>query len=216
MLILFCFGLALLPAFAQPAPRLQPRGQAGQFDYYVLSLSWSPQYCSTPAGERDPLQCGGSRRFGFVAHGLWPQYERGWPQFCPSSFPPPTPREIDAMLDIMPSRRLIQHEWSKHGVCSGLSPAAYLAQVRRAFLAITTPPEFQGPRQQVLVTPARLKQRFVDLNRLAGVSSLAAVCSGRFLAEVRLCLDRELRSRPCGASVRDSCPAPEIILQPLR
>lgn len=214
MRLLFCFGIIALAAFAQPR-RNQPRGEPGLFDYYVLSLSWSPQYCSTPAGERDNLQCGSGRRFGFIAHGLWPQFERGWPQFCTVDSQP-SPSEVTNMLDIMPSPRLVRHEWSKHGTCSGLNATQYLALLRQAYRAIKTPPEFSGPQQQVQVKPAQLKKRFLEVNSLAGDSSLAVLCTGRFLAEVRVCLDKKLKSRPCGADVRDQCRTPEMILQPVR
>jgi len=214
MRLLFCFGIIALAAFSQPR-RNQPRGEAGKFDYYVLSLSWSPQYCSTPAGERDNLQCGGDRRFGFVAHGLWPQFERGWPQFCATGTEP-TQAEVKSILDIMPSARLVRHEWSKHGTCSGLNATQYLALVRKAYQVVRTPPEFSGPRQQVQVRPAQLKKRFIETNNLAGDGSVAVLCTGRFLSEVRVCFDKNLKSRACGADVRDQCRVPEMIMQPVR
>lgn len=214
MRFLFCFGIIALAAFAQPR-RDQKRGEPGKFDYYVLSLSWSPQYCSTPAGARDTLQCGGGRRFAFVAHGLWPQFERGWPQFCAAG-PEPSPAEVKTILDIMPSARLVRHEWSKHGSCSGLDAARYLALVRKAFQSVKTPAEFSGPGQQVRLKPAQLKKRFVETNNLAGDTSLAVLCAGRFLSEVRVCFDRNLQSRACGAHVRDQCRVPELIMPPVR
>src|SRR5262249_40589503 len=58
----------------------------GQFDYYVLSLSWSPSFCETATGNARRQQCG-TRPFSFVVHGLWPQYERGFPESCLA--PPP-------------------------------------------------------------------------------------------------------------------------------
>ena len=59
------------------------QNQPGQFDFYVLSLSWSPSFCEA-AGERGtpPQQQCGARPYSFVVHGLWPQYERGFPEFC--------------------------------------------------------------------------------------------------------------------------------------
>src|SRR5664279_1823751 len=55
----------------------------GRFDYYLMALSWSPSFCETHADETE--QCG-SKGFGFVLHGLWPQNRDGsWPQHCPSS-----------------------------------------------------------------------------------------------------------------------------------
>src|SRR5215475_3676492 len=103
------------------------QNEPGQFDFYVLSLSWSPSYCAAnaerPFYRQDP-QCG-ARPFSFVVHGMWPQYENGFPEFCqvPS---PRLPRNIvSSMLDLMPSPRLIYHEWDRHGTCSGLSANAF-------------------------------------------------------------------------------------------
>src|SRR5580704_5376656 len=61
----------------------------GEFDYYVLSLSWSPSFCEEAqergnGGRSQQQQCGG-RPFSFVVHGLWPQYERGYPEYCDRS-----------------------------------------------------------------------------------------------------------------------------------
>src|SRR5205823_211721 len=59
-------------------------GLAGQFDYYVLSLSWAPTYCQTHADDR--AECSG-KGFGFVLHGLWPQYDNGgYPENCATQF----------------------------------------------------------------------------------------------------------------------------------
>jgi ribonuclease T2 len=41
--------------------------EAGQFDYYLLSLSWSPAFCLQSPGA---AECDGPRRFGFIVHGL--------------------------------------------------------------------------------------------------------------------------------------------------
>ena len=113
----FCLPFA---AAGQPRERSAPRGEPGKFDYYTLTLSWSPNFCAT--GKNDP-QCQGNRPFAFVIHGLWPQYDKEWPQFCqPHSVVPP--QIVDSMLLIMPSPALVQHEWDKHGTCSGLSQQA--------------------------------------------------------------------------------------------
>src|SRR5690242_5822167 len=99
--------------------RNRPQGEPGKFDYYLLSLSWSPQHCSTPAGSNDSMQCGEGRQFGFIVHGLWPQYERGFPSECADAGPVRS-GIVKQMLRLMPAEKLIQHEWATHGTCSGL------------------------------------------------------------------------------------------------
>lgn len=185
------------------------------FDYYVLSLSWSPEHCSTSAGRGDLQQCGSGRRFGFVVHGLWPQYERGYPQHCGPSGALPQPL-ANEMLPIMPSARLIRHEWEKHGTCSGLPATEYFQKVRAAFQAVKIPGDYQGPGAPVYVAPRQLKEKFRAANPMTSDRSLAVLCRGRYLQEVRVCLTKDLKPRDCGADIRDRCRAPEIILRPVR
>lgn len=202
---------------APPAAAAVPQAEDGSaaFDYYVLALSWSPQHCSTPAGRRDATQCAGPRPYGFILHGLWPQFERGWPQDCPSGHRLAA-SVTQPMMDIMPSQRLIQHEWQKHGTCSGYNPKGYFDLARRAFEAFQTPSGYGSPSSEIYVSPARYKQAVIDANPLLSQRSVAVICSGRFLQEVRVCLDKNLQPRSCGSGVRDRCSAKEIIVRPLR
>lgn len=185
------------------------------FDYYALALSWSPQHCATPAGRNDSIQCAGPRPYGFIVHGLWPQYERGWPQDCGSGGRLGQALIRDTM-DIMPSERLIRHEWAKHGTCSGLSPADYFALTRKAFGVFQTPAGYGTPTSAIYVSPAKYKQAILEANPSLNARNVAVICSGRFLQEVRICLDKNLNPRPCGSGVRDRCKVPEMIVRPLR
>lgn len=202
-------GLATLGATAANA------ASGAKFDYYVLALSWSPQHCTTPAGRRDAVQCGGSRRYSFIVHGLWPQYERGWPEDCGGGGAL-TGQLIEQTLDIMPSRMLIRHEWTKHGTCSGLTPASYFALARKAFSQFRTPADYGEPDRLIYVSPARYKTAWMEANPALNASEFAVLCSGRFLREVRICLDKNLNPRTCGTGVRDRCRVPEMIVQPVR
>jgi ribonuclease T2 len=187
------------------------------FDYYLLALSWSPQYCSSPQGARDDLQCNGRKQFNFVVHGLWPQHEKGYPADCPTS-ERPSRAIVDKMLDIMPSPRLVRHEWEKHGACSGKSPAQYFARVRSAWNNVKIPPAFARPQQARRVPPAQIRNEFLAANPGLPAGALTVHCGGgRFLSEVRLCLTKDLKPRPCSSDVaRQQCRAPEVIVQPLR
>ncbi|MEI7608653.1 MAG: ribonuclease T, partial [Rhodospirillaceae bacterium] len=96
--------LLLLPMTAANAGNAKP----WDFQYYVLSLSWSPQYCATSGEKKNDPQCAGDRRYGFVLHGLWPHYaEGGWPEFCTTPAAPVSEAIIAKMLPIEPSRSLI-------------------------------------------------------------------------------------------------------------
>lgn len=209
---LVALGLGLL--LAGPAVAREPRGVPGRFDYYVLSLSWSPQYCADSDG-RDARQCATGRRYAFVLHGLWPQYERGFPQACASGGQ--LSRDlVDGMLDVMPSPSLVRHEWDVHGTCSGLAAGAYFATARRAYASVAIPDRFRAPVREVYADPRRIEQDFVTANPGLAPEAIAVLCSGRYLQEVRICLDRALRPRPCGGDVRDRCRRDEVIVRPVR
>jgi ribonuclease T2 len=181
----------------------------------VLSLSWSPQFCQTRKFPPTDQQCGDGKRFGFIVHGLWPQYEKGYPESCPSTYQLPD-ATVDKVLRMMPSQKLIRHEWEKHGTCSGLSAEQYFQQVETVFAGLKIPSPYQSPTAPVVTSLAELKKSFLDANPQLAETSITAQCSGVYLREVRICLRKDLSPMPCGGFVRDSCKAPEVQLRPLR
>ncbi|HEU0121206.1 MAG TPA: ribonuclease T2 [Bryobacteraceae bacterium] len=211
------FVLSLLAVSAWGQGRNAPRGKAGEFDFYLLSLSWSPQYCASPAGARDNMQCGGQRQYEFVLHGLWPQYEKSWPQFCETGETLGNPL-VEKMLDIMPSRRLIRHEWEKHGVCAGMSAADYFGKARAAFGAVKIPASLKSPKTARRVAPVPIRDEVLAATPGTPKEAVTVGCGGgRFLSEIRVCLGKDLKARACSAEVqRQSCRAAEVIVQPLR
>ena len=132
----------------------------GEFDYYALALSWSPTYCGSEAGQADRQQCGSGRPYAFVVHGLWPQYERGWPENCRVRETWVPDGIIGAMLDIMPSKKLIIHEWRKHGGCSGLRMQGYFRLTRDLFGKLRIPARYLSPQAVIMTTPQELVERF--------------------------------------------------------
>ncbi|HEY2388083.1 MAG TPA: ribonuclease T2 [Candidatus Binatia bacterium] len=189
---------------------------AGAFDYYLLSLSWSPQHCAERTGRGDDAQCGTTRRYSFIVHGLWPQDDGGgFPESCEHG------GHLDedviaATYDAMPSRDLIRHEWAKHGTCSGLSPERYFGSVRDAFHRVTIPERFRSPDDAFRVTAAAVRDDFRTVNPDVPADGIAVLCTGRFLSEVRLCLTKDgLHPRACGARVKDTCFG-EAIVRPIR
>lgn len=189
---------------------------AGEFDYYLLSLSWSPQHCAERSEGPHDSQCGTTRHYNFIVHGLWPQYEDGgFPQSC-STDGRLSDGVIAATLDDMPSRDLIHHEWARHGTCSGLPAERYFEKVRGAFHRLTIPLRFRDPDDAFNVTSADVRAEFRTANPDVPDDGLAVLCTGRFLSEVRLCLSKEgLRPRSCGAKVKDTCSG-EAIVRPIR
>src|SRR5713101_1799028 len=145
--LLVILGIAYRAWTAMDANDAQDRrqNQPGKFDFYVLSLSWAPSFCDA-AFERAPDQAPppecGQRAYPFVVHGLWPQYEKGFPEFCQQPSPRLDRNVVASMLDLMPAPRLIFNEWDKHGTCSGLAPRAYFETIRKARAAIKIPPDY--------------------------------------------------------------------------
>jgi ribonuclease T2 len=196
------------------------QSRPGEFDYYVLSLSWSPSYCGSAAGRDDDSQCRPGRRFAFVVHGLWPQFHQGWPESCRTRDLWLPERQIQDMMDIMPSRRLVIHEWRKHGTCSGLSQKEYFALVRTFRDKLRVPARYLSPLREIRTTPQQLQRDFVLSNRGLAFDMLSVQCgnaqdSAR-LAELRICLDRSGDFTPCGRNEARRCRARVLVMPEVR
>lgn len=193
---------------------------SSDFDFYVLALSWSPTHCSSDRGRGrdDDLQCRSGRPYGFVLHGLWPQYERGYPADCPSGEPRAVAADIvEDMLKISPSAALVQHEWTKHGTCSGLSQADYFAAAERAFEAISIPPALVHLTQPLATTAEAVRDAFVKSNPTLAREGLSATCSRNELAEIWICLDGTLAPRTCSREVaKRHCGRREVRMRAVR
>jgi ribonuclease T2 len=206
-----------LPSSAMARHRNQHGdSQPGEFAYYVLSLSWSPAFCLGSTGE---AECNGPRSYGFIVHGLWPQNEQGWPQYCRSQGPVPD-EAVQGVLDLMPARKLIYHEWAAHGTCSGLDPSAFFATVRRAYTSISVPAQLSAVHQPLQQPPAAVADAFADANPQLPAQSVVVTCSGQTLPrlrEVHVCFDRDLQPRACSAdALREACRAPTLLIPPVR
>lgn len=195
---------------------------AGDFDYYALVLSWSPTHCATPKGRRDRTQCNPprDRGFSFILHGLWPQYERGYPSNCDARIRRVSNRTISSIMDIMPSKGLIIHEYRKHGTCSGLTPENYFKVSRQLYDKIKIPAAYRAPQKEQFVSPEGLIQQFTAANPGLNRDMMRVVCrgSGNRLREVRFCFSKEGNLRSCGRNEnqRRLCSAKRIFVPPVR
>ncbi|MFL6797588.1 MAG: ribonuclease T2 family protein [Xanthobacteraceae bacterium] len=193
------------------------QNQAGQFDFYVLALSWSPSFCEA-AGERGtpPQQQCGARPYSFVVHGLWPQYDKGFPEFCQQPAPRLDRSIVSLMLDLMPAPRLIFNEWDKHGTCSGLAAHAYFETIRKARAQIRIPEAYIDLKQALSVTPGEIEEAFVNSNPGLPRDGIAVTCDSRRLSEVRICLGKDLRFRSCQEIDARACRRDKVVMPPLR
>ena len=201
----WALALAAAPAAAQ---------EAGVFDYYVLSLSWSPNWCALE-GDPGEGQCDPAADHGWILHGLWPQYELGWPADCRGVFADPSRRETAAMADIMGSSGLAWHEWNRHGTCSGLSPEDYFALSREAYERVTIPPGFARLTEPEEVPARAVEEAFLRSNPDLRQDGLTVTCQGDHLQEVRICLTRDLGPRACGEDVARDCTRPDAVIEPI-
>jgi len=212
-------ALALVVAMTQAPAQDSRQNEAGQFDFYVLSLSWSPSFCATAAereGARAPaLQCG-ARPYSFVVHGLWPQYDRGFPEYCQVPAPRLDRGIVSSMLDLMPAPHLIFNEWDKHGTCSGLAPRAYFETVRKARAVVKIPPKYIDLQEPLSVTPGAVEDAFKTANPGLSPNGIAIGCDKKRLTEVRICLSKELQFRDCPEIARRSCRRDQLVMPPLR
>ncbi len=185
------------------APARSGDAPASAFDYYLIALSWSPSYCESNPDDRE--QCG-TRGYGFVLHGLWPQFENsGGPRDCTGSGQPDRDT-VAAALAVMPSRRLVAHQWRAHGRCSGLDAGDYFEMADRAYASVRIPPPFTPPASPRAMPAAAIERAFAEANPGLDRTMFAVVCRRRDLAEVRICVDRNLAFRACGNGVRTRCP----------
>ncbi|QRM56868.1 ribonuclease [Sinorhizobium sp. BG8] len=184
--------------------RAVPRGNG--FDFYVLSLSWSPTWCAENDAEGRSDQCGSGRYPGFIVHGLWPQNERGYPSFCPSREPDRVSEQLGRRyLDIIPSMGLIGHQWRKHGSCSGLNQAEYFSVVRAARERVTIPDSLEAPNNRRPKSPAEIEKVLIGANPGLSASAIGVTCEGNRLEELRICMTPDLEFRSCPEVDRASC-----------
>ena len=190
--------------------------RSGDFDYYVLSLSWSPSWCALEGDARRSPQCDESEDYGWVLHGLWPQYHRGWPSFCPTVEPHPTRRMSNEMADIMGSSGLAWYQWKKHGVCSGLTAAAYYDLARRAYDSVTRPAIFRQLDRPVTLPAKVVEQAFPKANPGLEPDMLTIPCTDGRIQEARLCLSKSLTPVPCGRDIVRDCGLTNALFDPIR
>jgi len=185
---------------------------AGQFDYYVLSLSWAPEFCAQAgAASSNPGECATPK--GFVVHGLWPEVNSGK---SPESCGPARPVSrglVNELLKYMPSASLIQHEWATHGTCSGLTSNEYFTKALLAHAAIQIPVQIASLGQTETETVTKIQDQFAGSNPVFPKDGLRVICKGGAFTELRACFDKDIKGRACAASA-GQCNSPSVTIRP--
>lgn len=206
--------LAFCMLLLSPLPACAEGERAGDFDYYLLTLSWSPTWCALTGDARNDPQC--DQPFGFTLHGLWPQYEDGFPSYCRTGQGDPSRTDTAAMADIMGGAGLAFYEWKKHGRCSGLSATDYFATSRRAYDSVTIPTILARLSKDVTLPASVVEDAFLESNPQLSPDMLTVTCDQGMIEEVRICLTRDLEPRACGADVARDCRMKNAVMERVR
>jgi len=204
--------LAALVLVSFPA---QAQDRAGAFDYYVLALSWSPTWCALEGTARNAPQC--DRPLGWVLHGLWPQYDRGYPEYCAGTGRDPSRAQTGAMADIMGTSGAAWYQWKKHGRCSGLEAGAYFDLARRAYDGVARPEMMRRLPGPVRLPAQVVEQAFLADNPALSPDAITITCKAGRIQEARICLSRDdLTPIRCGPDVVRDCAMTDALLDPVR
>ncbi len=205
--------LALL-ALLLPFNALADGEPAGDFDYYVLALSWSPNWCALEGKARDSEQCDAD--FGWVVHGLWPQYEDGWPAYCRSTARAPSRGMTAAQADVFGAGGAAWYQWKKHGICSGLSAEDYYRLVREAYARVNRPEVLRRLDKAVKLPASVIEDAFLAANPELDPDEITITCRDGYIQEARICLTRDLEPRRCGVRALRDCTMSNARLEPIR
>jgi len=194
---------------------------------YVFAYSWTPGFCN---GESYP-GCKAPQNYwkqNLTIHGLWPQYTTsGYPASCTTEqFNSSIPIEIglDYMVERWPDVQydinnpaydsFWEHEWTKHGTCSGLSQYDYFTTA----LSLTN----------TLITP-EIIHNSIGLNvsgdeirySIANPSSVSLQCHKQMLVGIYTCwqqinnIPSKMITCPPDVLQEDTCTTPYVYIPAL-
>ena len=206
---LLIWVLTALPALAQ-------EDKTGQSDYYVMALSWSPNWCEIEGDAKGSDQCDARHDHGWILHGLWPQYHRGFPSYCRTSERAPSRGQTNAMADIMGTGGLAWYQWKKHGVCSGLSSAEYYELSREAYASVQRPEVFRKLTKDIKLPASVVEDAWLKANPQLEADGITITCRQGHIQEARVCLSRDLEPVPCGQDVVRDCRMKDAVFTPVR
>ena len=189
---------------------------AQEFDYFVLALSWAPSWCDLEGDERGALQCDPSQDAGFTLHGLWPQYEISYPEFCQTTQRDPSRRMTANQADLFGSSGAAWYQWKKHGRCAGLPATEFYDAARDAFERVQKPAILRRTGKELDLPPKVIEEAFLEENEQLSADGITITCRSGMIMEARICLTKELEFRRCGTDIRRDCSARSARFPPIR
>ncbi|MCO4825350.1 MAG: ribonuclease T2 [Amylibacter sp.] len=188
----------------------------GEFEYYIMALSWSPNWCALEGDRKASPQCDSSHDHGWILHGLWPQNEHLWPSYCKTNERAPPRAMTREMADIMGTKGLAWHQWKKHGTCTGLSATDYFALSRKAYDAINRPALLRKLSKPVKLPAKIIEEAFMEANPALHANQITITCKQRHIQEARICLTKDLKLRQCAFQSAGDCRLKDATLNPIR
>jgi ribonuclease T2 len=207
--------LALILSITALAARADGE-RVGDFDYYVMALSWSANWCALEGDARNSSQCDTAEDHGWILHGLWPQFHRGYPSFCQTAKRPPSRGMTADMSDIMGTGGLAWHQWRKHGTCTDLAASDYFALSREAYATITRPSIFRKLDRTVKLPASVVEDAFLKDNPTLTRDMITITCRAGHIQEARICMSKTLTPVPCGRDVIRDCTLKDAIFTSMR
>ena len=206
----------LVAALCLGSPAFAEGEKAGDFDYYVMALSWSANWCAQTGDDRDDPQCDAGRGVTWVVHGLWPQYEDGYPSYCRTVERDPSRGQTADMADVFGGAGSAFYQWKKHGRCAGLSASAYYDTARQAMGSITLPPVFAGLTKDIKLPASVVEDAFLEANPGMQRDQITITCSDGMIQEARICLTKDLEPRRCGDDTIRDCRMKDAMMEAVR
>ncbi|MBV8441236.1 MAG: ribonuclease T2, partial [Hyphomicrobiales bacterium] len=205
-------ALAVMGLASAASAQTLPPAATAPFDFYVMTLSWSPGFCDTGGEEKSPEQCAVGSGDGFVVHGLWPDNRTSAdPADCDPS-KDASAADLAAARGLYPTDDLAEHEYAKHGTCTGLSATDYFAAVRYARDQLKIPDMLKAPHQAQRLSPQAIEQAFIDANANLHPDNMAVTCGHGELIDVRFCLTRNLKAfSTCPKVSGHTCQRPSVV-----
>jgi ribonuclease T2 len=210
-------ALALVAFISAVLAQSAPPMAKAPFDFYVMTLSWSPGFCDLGGADKSPQQCALGSGDGFVVHGLWPDNRMSAnPENCDLN-QDASPADLAAARDLYPSDDLARYEYRKHGTCTGLSARDYFAAVRSVRDQLNIPAMLRAPRQAQRVSPQAIERAFIDANSNLSANNMAVTCARGELVDVRICLSKDLKAfATCPKVSGHTCQRASVAVAPVR
>lgn len=125
---------------AAPGKTAAPQAKQASFDFYLLALTAHAAFCADGNARKSECRAGAS--IPISIHGLWPErFEPGnYPRDCPGPRLDLRPDSEAQLATLMPGMAdgLHEHEWRRHGTCTGLDDDIYFGHTYVLSLHVVT------------------------------------------------------------------------------